>query len=117
MALDVSRVGWATYNSPCFDFPVENKWGYSMKVVLRSVAKKLPEYHTPVEPVRHGRSDSGEEIPVNTLGRWAFGVPGYQGHCIFDGFCKHIKIYYPKCGKELEEALWVLFSKAVSALE
>jgi hypothetical protein len=36
-----------------------------------------------------GKSDNGNIIPINNLGRWLFGVPGYQGNSIFneyDGF-------------------------------
>ncbi len=36
-----------------------------------------------------GKSDNGTRIPINNLGRWLFGVPGYGGNAIFneyDGF-------------------------------
>ncbi len=36
-----------------------------------------------------GKSDNGNIIPINNIGRWLFGVPGYGGNAIFneyDGF-------------------------------
>jgi hypothetical protein len=56
--------------------------GGGAKIYLRNVAKaKVPKmYHAPVETGISGRTDSGEEIPINTVGRWFFGVPGYMGH-------------------------------------
>lgn len=56
--------------------------GDSAKIYLRNVAKaRLPElYHAPIEIGISGRADTGEEIPINSVGRWLFGVPGYMGH-------------------------------------
>lgn len=54
--------------------------GGSAKIFLRNIAKKIPEYHQPIECEISGRSDSGQQIPINSVGRWLFGVPGYMGH-------------------------------------
>ncbi len=56
--------------------------GGGAKIYLRNIAKtKVAKlYHTPIETGISGRTDSGEEIPINTVGRWFFGVPGYMGH-------------------------------------
>ncbi len=53
---------------------------YDAKIFLRSVAKGIPEYHHPIETGISGRTDTGKEIPINTVGRWLFGTPGYMGH-------------------------------------
>jgi hypothetical protein len=63
--------------------------GASFKLYLRNELKKIPEYRIPVELDNSnvtGRTDDGVPIPVNTLGRWLFGVPGYAGNAVFDGF-------------------------------
>jgi len=63
--------------------------GAGFKVFLRNELKKIPEYHTPIEldnPDVAGRTEDGIPIPINTLGRWLFGVPGYAGNAVFDGF-------------------------------
>ena len=100
----------ANRGAPCLVFNKPNKWGPSIKVVIRQMAKKLPEYHLPINneflPMTVETQD-GREIKVSTLGRWAFGVPGYMGHLLFEGFNqKKIIIYYPEGSpKELLEML------------
>lgn len=54
--------------------------GGNAKVYLRERAKKLPEYSQPINTGIAGRSNHGDQIPVDTVGKWLFGVPGYQGH-------------------------------------
>jgi len=69
--------------------------GPSFKVFLREKLKGVPEYHTPIEldnPAIAGRTDTGVPIPINTLGKWLFGVPGYAGNAVFDGFSDPPKV-------------------------
>jgi hypothetical protein len=58
------------------------KMGAGAKIYLREIAKEqLPAlYHQPIETGISGRTDIGQEIPINTVGRWLFGTPGYMGH-------------------------------------
>ena len=65
-----------------FFIPAGEKWGYAFKLKLREVAKKCPIYHQKVETNIEGTSENGEKIPINTVGRWTFGVPGYAGHIV-----------------------------------
>ncbi|MDT8899612.1 hypothetical protein QYE77_15205 (plasmid) [Thermanaerothrix sp. 4228-RoL] len=62
-----------------------NKW------TARELARSHPLYHLPItlHPPVTGRDDHGNPVPVNTLGRWLFGVPGYAGNAVFenDGVC------------------------------
>jgi len=70
-----------------YEFPVRIQ-GHEFKLFLRNELKRTPMYYTPIEldkPVA-GRTDEGIPIPINTLGRWLFGVPGYAGNAAFDGF-------------------------------
>jgi len=107
----------ANRGCPKLEFPKPNKWGGGLKIAIRQVAKKLPEYHLPIQnqvlPMTV-ETQEGEKIEVNTLGRWAFGVPGYMGHLMFEGFNQEkIIIYYPEGSpKELLEML----EKAVNSL-
>lgn len=107
----------ANRGSPCLVFNKPNKWGPSIKVAIRQIAKRLPEYHLPIknEFLPMTVEQDGKEIKVNTLGRWAFGVPGYAGHLVFEGFnFDQIVIYYPKGSpKELLE----LLEKAIKSLK
>lgn len=69
----------------------------SFKASVRALAKKHPLYHTPIQtsPSVSGRSDTGVEIPINTLGRWLFGVPGYAGNAVFDAFQSPPRVWLP----------------------
>ncbi len=63
---------------------IPNEWDIDLKLKLRKIGKNLPEYHEEITttPLVNGRDDSGKEIPINTLGRWVFGTPGFKGHII-----------------------------------
>lgn len=72
--------------------------GGSAKIYLRNVAKEIKRlYHLSIETGISGHTDSGEAIPIDTLGKWLFGTPGYMGHIRvsnWDG-CD-AKVEYPK---------------------
>jgi len=107
----------ANRGSPKLVINKPNKWAYSLKVAIRQTAKKMPEYHLPIQnqilPMTV-ETQEGKKIEVNTLGKWAFGVPGYAGHLMFEGFNPdQIVVHYPKNSpKELLE----LLEKAVERL-
>jgi len=84
----------------------------NFKVELRETAKTLPYYHTciEIEPLVSGRSDNGKEIPINTVGRWLFGVPGYMGNAVFDAFRTPAVILVPECTPQ--EAIEMLLAAA-----
>ncbi len=88
---------FANFASPALVFGIPNKWGSSLKLAIREAAKHTPEYFFPIDFPFSGKSESGEEIPVNTLGRWVFGVPGFAGHLVFEGGTEDkIVIHYPE---------------------
>ena len=75
--------------------------GYSegnFKVLVRCVAKKHPNYYLPVSlvPPVQGRDDAGRPVPVDILGRWLFGVPGYAGNAVFDGHSDPPGVWLPE---------------------
>jgi len=92
-----------------------NPCGYGLKIAIREKAKRLPEYHLPVDIGNvTGRSDTGVPIPINTLGRWIFGVPGYAGNAIFEGgIDDKIVVWLPE---EAPEEAIELIRKAAMAL-
>ena len=86
----------ANRGSPAVTYPASNLWGPSIKIALRQVAKRLPEYHLKVKNSYLPLTTS-EGITVDTLGRWAWGVKGYAGHLMFEGFERNqIIIHYPE---------------------
>lgn len=59
--------------------------GGSQKTYVRNLAKKHHLYRQPVDNGGvNGTMDNGETIPIDTLGKWLFGTPGYKGHTIFE---------------------------------
>jgi len=88
------------------------------KVFLREKLKGVPEYHTPIEldnPAIAGRTDTVVPIPINTLGKWLFGVPGYAGNAVFDGFSDPPKVVvniHSEVQPEVIEVIDQLFSAA-----
>lgn len=90
----------ARRNDDAVIFFKPNIHSFGLKVAIRNIAKTLPEYHLPIEfkngEARFGSRDTGDFIPINTVGRWIFGVPGYMGHAIFEGGeQKRIAIWLP----------------------
>ena len=71
----------------------------NFKIDVRNIAKTFPEYHIPINiyPEVNGKSDDGDIIQINTLGRWIFGTPGYMGNVIFDAFEQPAVIIVPEC--------------------
>jgi len=85
---------------------------YELKDYIREEAKKLPDYQRPIkaylgeeEVPLYGCDDNGEPIPVNTLGRWIFGVPGYRGHysqqIVYKQGNDVVAVYVPREGQAL----------------
>lgn len=73
-----------------------NRYGVNLKVAIREKAKKIAAYHCAIKWPFSGHTDSGDEIPINSVGRWIFGTPGYMGHAIFEGGCsEQIVIWLP----------------------
>jgi hypothetical protein len=63
---------------------------------LREKAKKHPNYSIKVDNGGvDGATDIGETIPIDTLGKWLFGVPSYKGHIIVMEGSKTGEIYIP----------------------
>jgi len=86
---------------------IEGVEGPNLKLWLRARAKRLPLYylHVRVEPEVTGRTDTGVPIPVNTLGRWLWGVPGYMGNAVFCGWEGEYGVWLPREAPQEAETL------------
>lgn len=63
---------------------------------LREEAKSIASYHLAIESGISGVTDEGEEIPINSVGRWLFGTPGYKGHIRVDNQAgREVKLAWP----------------------
>lgn len=86
------------------EFPISNRWGTGLKMKVRDVAKTLPLYHIPVKinPEVSGRTDDGKKIPINTLGKWLFGTPGYMGNMVVESFEENVCFRLPDVPEAIE---------------
>jgi hypothetical protein len=79
-------------------FPVKNKWGTGLKFAVRDEAKKLSIYKMPIQtypiPIA-GKADNGKEIPINILGKWLFGTPGYMSNMVVESFEEDVTFRLP----------------------
>ncbi len=87
--------------------------GATATVWLHEIARKLEEYNWPVDCWQIGKDSAGNEIKVDRLGRFLFGVPGYDGHIRVAANGSEITIYYPSEPAEAE----ALFNKLKSEIE
>lgn len=70
--------------------------GLTAGVFVKEVARKLPKYGEFIECSARGTDKEGKTIGVNTLGRWLFGLPGYQGNIRIVPEGSAVALYYPK---------------------
>jgi hypothetical protein len=69
--------------------------GVTAGVWLQEKARQTEEYNQPIDNWQIGKDKEGNEIQINTLGRWLFGVPGYDGHIRISTDGTIIAVHYP----------------------
>lgn len=88
--LSVSR------NSENVTVSLDKHYGGQAKNVIRDAAKKCQQYFVGVEISVSGTAD-GKKIPIDNVGKWLFGTPGYKGHIIVENWNgSTCNIFYPK---------------------
>jgi len=96
------------------EFHKPNRWGFALKQVIRQACKKFPEYFLPLANSFEVTTLEGKKVVIDTLGKWAFGAPGWASRLLFEGGeRKKIVIYLPK---NAPKELISLLQKAVEAL-
>ena len=70
--------------------------GLTAKVYVHERARALPLYDQSVKCDAHGDRINGKKIAVDTVGRWLFGVSGYEGHIRVVPTNDKVSLYYPK---------------------
>ena len=78
------------------DLQAPKALGATAKVVVQETARKLPLYDQSISCPAKGQDEKGKEIEVNSVGRWLFGVPGFQGHIRIVPEDNQVSLYYPK---------------------
>lgn len=91
---------------------VGKEFGITASVYIREIARKLPAYNKAFNSQEEGITNDGESIPVNSVGRWLFGVPGYEGHTRIVAVGNLVEIYFSKdLPAEANELLFSLKDK------
>jgi len=90
--------------------------GGNAKVFLRDAARSRlgHMYHHPIETGISGRSDTGQEIPINSVGKWLFGTPGYMGHVrVINWEGLDAKVEFPKDSPRIVHELLTALKRVV----
>lgn len=77
--------------------------GVTAEIFLHETARKMAKYNTPIQCDAYGIDKQGARIEVNTLGRWLFGVPGFQSHVRVVPQGDNVIIYYPDQAPQVVE--------------
>jgi len=89
----------STSNS--IDINVGRVLGLTAKVFLQEQGRVLPSYNEKISCDDVGKDTDGNEIKVDTVGRWLFGVPGYDGNVRVTSDDEMTRIYYPANSSEV----------------
>ncbi len=87
--------------------------GPTAEVFVCEQARTLPQYDEPISCKANGVGDEGKKIAVNTVGRWLFGVPGWQGHVRIVPEDSAITIYYPDIAPQIAHDLLLELKHAI----
>ena len=87
--------------SSSIDINVGRALGLTAKVFLQEQGRTLPAYNQKIACTDIGKDADGNEIKVDTVGRWLFGVPGYDGHLRVTSDDETTRIYYPSNSAEV----------------
>ena len=89
--------------------------GLTAPFVVKHKALDLPLYDQPIKCAIEGRDKEGKQIEVNSVGRWLFGVPGYEGRSRIAAKGSSILIYYPKKSPKVVDELLQSLKEAVES--
>ena len=87
--------------------------GLTAKVLIHEAARTLPLYDQSIECDAKGQSNEGKKIKVDTVGRWLFGVPGYEGHIRIVAENDKVLLNYPKESPKVVHELVASLKEAV----
>ncbi len=99
--------------SSSIDFSVGRALGLTAKVFLQEQGRTLPTYNKKIACDDVGKDGDGNEIKVDTVGRWLFGVPGYDGHIRVTPDDEMTRIYYPANSGEVVHQFLLELKKVV----
>lgn len=99
--------------SSSIDINTGRPLGLTAKVFLQEQGRMLPTYNEKINCDDVGKDTEGNEIKIDTVGRWLFGVPGYNGHIRVTSDDKMTRIYYPLNSNEVVHQFLLELKKVV----
>lgn len=90
--------------------------GLTAEVVVREKARALPQYNEQISCKASGVDAEDKKIAVNTVGRWLFGVPGFQGHVRIAPEGNTVTVYYPEQAPQIAHDLLSELKRAIEEL-
>jgi len=91
--------------------------GIAAPILVKEAARKLSAYDTPIESVEMGEDSEGNKIQINSVGRWLFGVPGYNGHVRVVAENANVFLYYPSAAPQEVHDLIIAVKQAIETSE
>ncbi len=91
--------------------------GVTARVFVREKARGLSQYNEEISCKAEGVDAKGKKIAVNTVGRWLFGVPGFQGHTRIVSEKSTLTIYYPEQAPKIVHDLLIKLKRAIEKVD
>lgn len=91
--------------------------GLTAKVFIQEKARQIPGYNQAIKYRGKGEDNQGKEIAVNTVGRWIFGVPGFQGHIRIVPVGTKVMLHFPQKSPQVIHDFIALLKKSVEEIE
>lgn len=95
------------------DIQAPKPLGVTAKVFISEAARKLSLYDQPIKCGAKGKDSKGKKIAVNTVGRWLFGVPGYEGRIRVVPANDKVFLHYPKKSPKVVHELVASLKEAI----
>jgi hypothetical protein len=99
------------------DIQAPKSLGITAKVFINEAIRELPLYDQSIECDAEGQDKEGKKIAINTVGRWLFGVPGYEGHIRVVPANDKVVLYYPKESPEVVHKLIASLKEALETIK
>ncbi|HOQ79057.1 MAG TPA: hypothetical protein PLW94_02395 [Candidatus Absconditabacterales bacterium] len=96
--LSVPARALVSRSSPFIEIAMDTRQTFSddLKKAIRKICQNHPNYNIAVDNGGVFGESNGQSIPINNLGKWLFGTPGYKGHIIMSPENPEaLRVYYP----------------------
>lgn len=89
--------------------------GITAYIFIHGIAMKQSLFDHPIQCPDNGMVE-GRELPIDTVGKWLFGVPGYDGHVAINVNGGKVLLSFPSKSPLVVHDLVISIKNAVEAL-